>query len=173
MLWFVMIFMTVVCSLLQAAVPTIACLGQAKVPLLLSVTVYYALNHETGEAAVAGLLCGVAHDVMSFIPVGQTAAVFLVVALLSGRFRKLVHGDEIFTASLFGGLAALVSVFAGYHLLSRIDLISVPAGALWHKALGTMLLGAGCTPLVFMVTHRLDSLVGNVLTTEVIEDVLD
>ena len=173
MIWLVMIFMTVAGSFLQAAIPSLACLGQAKAPFLLSVVVYYALNHDTGTAAVSGLLCGLAHDVMSFIPVGQTALVFLVIAVIIGRLRSFVHGDEMFTAALFGGLAAMVSVFAGYHLLSRIDLISISCGSLWHKAFGSLLLGAGVTALVFVLMRRLDALVGNVLTTEVIEDVLD
>lgn len=173
MIWLVMIFVTVVAGFSQAAVVPVALLGEAKLPLLLAVVIYYALNHDTGTAAVAALLSGFLHDVLSMIPIGQTAAVFLVAALITGRFRKLVHGEEVLTAGLFGGVSAFVSVFAEHHLLARDGLVAVTTGALWHKAFGFLLLGAVISPIVFLIVHRLDSLVGNVATSEVIEDVLD
>ena len=173
MIWLVMLFVTVVSGFIQAAVVPVALLGQAKLPLLLAVVIYYSLNHDMGSAAVAALLCGVLHDVLGMVPIGQTAAIFLLIALVSGRFRKLVHGEEVLTAGLFGGLSAFVSIFAGHHLLMRVGLLDISTGALWHKALGYLLLGAIASPIVFLIVHRLDSLVGNVATSEVIEDVLD
>jgi len=173
MVWMVMVFMTAVCGLIQAALPPFASLGEAKVPLLLAAVVYYALNYDSGSAAVAALFAGVVHDVMSLMPLGQTSAVFLVVALVCGRFRRFVHGYEIHTTSLFGGAASLICVFAGYRLLANEGLVTISVGKLWYKAFGTFVLGLICTPFVCLAIRKIDAFVGNVATTEVIEDVLD
>jgi rod shape-determining protein MreD len=173
MIWLVMFFVSVVCGLLQALLPPSAVLGQAKLPLLLAVTVYYALNHNTATASVSALMCGTIHDLMSFIPLGQTAVVYLFAAILAGRFRRLVHGDEIHTTAMFGGLAAFICTLISYRLLARIDLVSISAGKLWYKAAGGLVLGAVSSPFVCLFLHKIDSMVGNIATTEVIEDVID
>ncbi len=173
MIWLVMLFVSAACVLIQAAVAPFPVLGGAKIPLLLAVVIYYSLNHDTGSAAVSALLCGFLNDSMSFIPIGQTSMVFFFVALVASRFRRVVHGDEILPTSLFGAVSAAVCVFLGYRLLLRANLVTVPALLLWHKAFGSFVLGLIATPFVCLFIKRMDSLVGNVATTEVIEDVLD
>lgn len=168
-----MIFVTVVGGFIQAAVAPIPLFGHSKLPVLLAIVVYYALNHDRGTASVSALLSGLVLDFLSMVPVGETSMVFLVIALVSGCFRRFVHGDEVLTAGLFGGLSAFVAVFAAYHLLARDGLIFVSTGALWCKALGSLLLGAIVSPFVFIIIHELDSFTGNVLVREVVEDVLD
>lgn len=173
MIWLVMIFVSIICSFLQLAVAPFACLGQAKLPLLLAVIIYYALNYDTGTASIAALFCGLLNDVMSFIPEGQTSMMYLVMVLVISRFRKVVHGDDILVSAVFGGVSGIVSVFIGYHLLKRDGLIDVSAGFLWLKAFGAMLLGAVSVPIVSGIIHRVDSMVGNIEIREVIEDVID
>lgn len=173
MIWLVMIFVTVLGGFIQAAVDPMPIFGHSKLPILLAVVVYYALNHSTGAASVAALLTGLLMDLLSLMPAGETSMVFLVIALIISLFRKLVHGDEMFTAALFGGGAALTSIFVSYHLLHKDGLIIVSTGALWCKALGSLLLGAIVAPFVFHVIHTVDSFSGNVAVREVVDDVLD
>ena len=110
---------------------------------------------------------------MSTVPLGQTSMIFFIAALICGRFRKLVHGDAVFTTGLFGGFASFLCVFVGYRLLARDGLVSIGTLRLWHKASGTLLLGLLSTPFVCLALKRMDAFVGNIATTEVIEDVLD
>jgi rod shape-determining protein MreD len=147
-------------ALVQMAVPPVALLGLAKVPVLLGVALYYALTRPAGVALGAAFLAGLLQDALSPVPLGHSAFCFVLAAALAGRFRRTVLADAAVTAALFGALAAAATTLASYGLLARAGLTSWPAGRLLVKGLGTGMLGALVTPAVFAAVRRLDGRVG-------------
>ena len=157
-------------ALLQTLGPAPAWLGQAKLPWLMAVALYYALNRSTAWMMVAAVCCGLAQDLMDIVPLGYSAAVFGVLALVVSRFRNLIMGESAATAAFFGFVAGALVTLARAALLAREGVIAVPLERLALKAFGCGVLGAVCTPAVFWLAHHADELVGNVVIKEVVDD---
>jgi rod shape-determining protein MreD len=166
MRWLVMIFVVIAGAIIQMFVPPIVLLGQAKVPFLVALVIYYALSHDTDYMLVAAFLAGLLQDVMSPIPLGYSSFCFCVIGLVAGRFRNIVMTESLLPAVLFGASAAMVAVLASYLLLVKDQLVSCTFWWLLLKLTGAGILGGVCAPAVFWLVGRLDLMVGNVMTTE-------
>jgi rod shape-determining protein MreD len=145
---------------LQAMFPPVRIFGQAKAPLLLSLSLYYALSRPAGVAMAAAFLAGFLQDALSFVPLGYSAFCFAIVAAVAGRFRKTVLTEAVVTPVFFGAIAGAAATLGLYVLLYRSDLACWPAGRLLAKTAGAGILGAACAPAVFALAGRLDRLVG-------------
>ena len=64
-----------------------------------------------------------------------------------------------------------MSVIGLYLLLMKDGLVQAPFGMVVIRALGTGLLAALVTPLVFALARRLDRLVGNVVESKAVDEV--
>ena len=64
--------------LLQSLLPPVAFLGHAKVPVVMSVVVYYALTYKRTPMLIAGLAAGIVYDAMSVVPLGWSSFWFCV-----------------------------------------------------------------------------------------------
>jgi len=170
--WVIMAFVLVGGVLLQAVLPSPAVLGQAKVPILVAVILYYALNRGIGTMLAAAFAAGLLHDALSPMPLGYSVLVFAAAGWVASRFRDLVMTDSIVTAAFFGAVAGAATTLMYYLLLLRDGLLACTVAWAGLKALGTGLLCMISTPVVFAVVGRLDRLVGNVEVTGV-TDVLE
>jgi rod shape-determining protein MreD len=166
MRWLVMIFVVIGGAIIQMFIPPVVLFGQAKVPFLVALVVYYALCHDTDYMLVAAFLAGLLQDVMSPIPLGYSSFCFCVIGLVAGRFRNVVMTESLLPAVLFGASAAMVAVLASYLLLVKDQLVSCTFWWLLLKLIGAGILGAVCAPVVFALIGRLDRMVGNVMTKE-------
>lgn len=146
----------------EALFPGAPALGQAKLPMLFAVVLYYAMERDRRALMVAGIGAGFLHDAMSPIPLGYSTCCFCLVGWYVSRFRKLVLTDSWLTQMFFGALSSLVTSLLLAVLLLKSQLVVLSFPALVFKLLGTALLGAVCAPLVFYTLGNLDRIVGNV-----------
>lgn len=170
MTWLIMLIGVIVSALVQTLIPPITMLGQAKVPCLMALVLYYALNRDITEMMAAGFLCGLVQDLMSLIPLGYSSFLFCAMGATAARFRKLVMGESHVTPVVFGMASAFVLTFLTYILLVKDGLVQCYFASVWLRAFGAALLAAICTPITFAITGKLDDLVGNVETMESIDD---
>lgn len=170
MTYLVMAVMLLVAAILQVQTPSFALLGGTKMPLLLSVLLYYALSRETGVMVAAAFFAGFLHDALGGIPLGYSIVLFCLLGWLAGRFRKFVVMESLVTPVFFGFVAGLISVLVFYIILSNSGLVCFCGiGRLLMRIVGTAVLGMFCAPMVFVLARRLDILVGNIEAKEEID----
>lgn len=161
MTWIVMAIVFAAATIVESMVPPVALLGQAKLPLLLSVVLYYALHRSTTVMGVAALAAGILYDTLSPVPLGSSLLFFVVAGWVAGRFRGLVMIDSAVTGFFFGAAAGLGITLLQGALLLRGGLMSIPPSMVLVKAAGTALLGGCCTPAASFAIGKLDRMAGN------------
>lgn len=157
-----MMFMLIGGAMIQTAIPSVGWLGDAKLPVLLAVALYYALTRNFALTMSAAFFAGFLHDVLSLMPLGHSVFCFCVAAWLTGYFKNLVLTDSLFTTIIFGGIANAVITLSFCLMLFQDGAIVCSLGWIALKTVGALVLGMVCTPVVFSLAGRLDKLVGNV-----------
>jgi rod shape-determining protein MreD len=147
-------------TLLQSMLPGWAVLGHARFPILLGVVLYYALNHEASVAVIAAFSAGILQDSMSFVPLGYSAFLLCIVALIAGHYRGLVLSDAIITALFFGGIAGTSVTFALYLLLRMGDFLSCSASTAALHIFGSGILSVITVPTVFLLMTLMHKALG-------------
>lgn len=162
----VMLFLMIGGALIQAVVPASPALGQAKVPALAAIVVYYALARQRSDMLWAAIMAGLIQDGLGLIPFGYSSFALCLMGLMVARFKDLVFVHEMLTHMLFGVLMAVGSTLILFVLLTSTGLIEMPVSQAFHKAFGAALLGAVATPLIFRGCTRMDRLMGLVETSD-------
>ena len=160
MTWLVMLVAVLVGMVLQVYLPGHPIFGMARCPLLMAVTLYYALCRSREAMAVSACLCGVLLDSVSGIPLGFSCVCLLVLGAYVGRFRGLVLVEEFVTQAFFGAVAAFAFNMVQFTYLRGAGLIGVSFGAALVKCSGAAVLGGLTTPLVFLLLRAVDGAVG-------------
>lgn len=150
--------------LLESVVPGWRLLGQAKLPVVLSVVVYYALNRTVGLMLTAALAGGLLYDALRALPLGYTALAFSLIGILIWLGREVFFRRYWLTQMVLGaGAGAGVTlVLGGLLWLTEPRLRDLPPISLAIKAAGEGILGMILVPLVFSAMERLDRVVGNI-----------
>jgi len=173
MVWLVMLFSLVVGAVGQSLWPTWAWLGQARVPLLLGLVLYYALNHPAHVMLVAALMAGVFHDAMSQIPLGYSSLWFCLAGWIASRSKGTVLTDSALTQFMFGGLASAFFSLGSFVMLARTGRMGPGVGMVALKVLGSGLLGFIVVPLVCWAIARLERCLGAVERKEGLIDAFE
>ncbi len=158
----VMLFVLVCAAVAQAVVPSSPALGEAPLPMLLAVLMYYGLARDLRLMLFAGILGGFLQDGLSLMPLGYSSFAYCLAGWTMSRFKDIVFVHETVTHMLFGALGAAGATLVSYALISTTGLQDYPAVAALHKAGGAFILGAIVAPIVFRVSKRFDQWVGNV-----------
>jgi len=167
MTFVVMFIVLVATSVLQTLLPSYPGLGNAKVPFLLCLVVYYGLNRRPGVSVTAAVLAGFMQDALSSVPLGYSSFCFAIAAWVVGRFRETVLTEALVTRVFFGAIPSFGVSLLLYLLLVHDGLLDVSFRLAAAHALGCGVLGAIACPVVCLLTGGLDRLVGNVRSTEV------
>jgi rod shape-determining protein MreD len=162
----VMLFVMMCGALIQAVLPASPALGQAKVPALAAIVVYYALARSRRDMLWAAIVAGLVQDGLGLTPFGYSSFAFCLMAVMITRFKELVFVHEMLTHMLFGVLMAAGSTLILFVLLTSTGLIEMPVAQAFHKAFGGALLGAVATPLIFHGCAHMDRLMGLVETSD-------
>jgi cell shape-determining protein MreD len=151
---------------LQAMLPTLSALGNAPLPILAGVVLYYALLRERPVLLAAGMVGGLVQDALGLMPLGYSSFAYCIFGLAALRLRETVLVRQWTTHVLFGAVGNLaMHLFLATVLLA--DGSVRPAWAwLVAKMFGAFLGGALVTPFVFRGVAALDRLVGNVEAEE-------
>lgn len=165
----IMVVCVVLGALFQEMLPCTAWLGQAKVPIMVAIVLYYAMYRNAAAMLGAAVIAGVCFDAMSAVPLGYSAVCLCAVGWGVMWFRKVVPAEAWGVTMLLGAVAAAAFVLGDYLLLLRIGLVAHPFGWVLLKLVGTALLGAIATPVVLLVVGGVDRLVGNVELRETID----
>ncbi|NQT94545.1 MAG: rod shape-determining protein MreD [Lentisphaerae bacterium] len=161
MTWIVMTITFAVATIVESMVPPVSALGQAKLPILMSVVLYYALHRSTTVMSIAALVAGLLCDALSPVPLGSSLLLFVVAGWVASRFRGLVMVDSAITGLFFGAVGGLGVTLVQGLLFLRGGPMAVSPGLVLVKTAGTALLGGCCTPLVFFAIGKLDRMAGN------------
>ncbi len=153
--WMLLSLSMLTATLTQALLPGPAFLAGARFPLLLGIVLYYALNHKAWIVIIVAFTAGMLQDGLSMVPLGYSALLFCVAALVAGRYRQLVLSEAAVTASFFGGVTNLVVSLILYALLSHNGDIVCPGGTAAIRIVSSGLLGAVTVPAVFLIMTRL------------------
>lgn len=161
MTWLMMAFFLVLAAALQTQVPGMPVFGQAKIPFLLCLCLYYALCRPAPVMLVSAFVAGLLQDLLSPMPLGLSAAAFVVVCVVLSSIRSVLQTDSLITQVVFGAAASALCAVAAWLILDTAELIAYPWKWALLKVLSTAAFGAVCTPLVFRLVGSLDRLVGN------------
>ncbi len=162
----VMLSLTILAALLQAVIPSFPRLGQANIPALAAIVVYYALARDRRDLITVAILAGLIQDGMGLIPFGYSPVAFGVMGVLISKCKELVFVHELLTHMLFGILMAVGSTLILYILLTSTNLIDLRASQALHRVAGSALLGAVATPILFRGCAHLDRMMGLVESTD-------
>lgn len=162
----VMLTLTMIAALIQAVVPSSPALGQAKIPALAAIVVYYALARERRDLLMVVIIAGFVQDGMGLIPFGYSPVAFGVMGFMISKCKEIVFVHEVLTHMLFGVLVAAGTTCVLFILLTSTSLIDLHVSQAFHKIAGSALLGAVTTPLVFRGCAHLDRLMGLVESTD-------
>jgi rod shape-determining protein MreD len=157
-----MLFMVLAAGLLQDLVPTTALLGEVKVPLLLGVTLYYAIT-ERGTAIVmtTAVLAGILQDSLSLVPLGFSSFLFGCLGLGVQRLPSHIVNRRWQSALVLGGLGyALYIILMQNMLVAGTDFVPGPAWWFWVRVVVAAIMGGAITPLVWRLAGHLEELLG-------------
>ncbi|MDA0991039.1 MAG: rod shape-determining protein MreD [Verrucomicrobia bacterium] len=165
----VMLMGLVVASVLQTELPAVTLMGQAKVPLLLCVVIYYALERNHLVMLLAGVAAGFLQDALSLVPLGYSSTCFCLCGWLMSLFRRLVLTDSWMTQIIFGLAGAMMVTLLQFLLLLQSGLVDLPFSTVILKVLGTAVFGGIAAPFVYAGLGVLDRTCGNVALTRDVE----
>lgn len=160
----VMLLTLLAAAVLQHTVPGAPLFAQAKLPLVLGVVLYYALNRTPALMLAAATVGGLLGDSLEAMPVGVSAAVLILLGLAAWSGRDHVFRARLLTHAVFGllGGAGLALGVGGLLMVGHESLRGQAWPGLLLKAAGTGLGGLVTAPLVFAVLDRFDRWTGNV-----------
>ena len=163
----VMMLGLIACALIQMMSPAFMILGEASIPAVQALVLYYALVRPPWTLLVSALAGGVLLDALSLgVPLGVSTFCFAVAGVFAARFRHLVFSDSFVTAAVFGAGTAVVIQGVTYVMLWSKGLVSLPVWWVLLKVAGSGVLAAVISPLVFAVIEKVDRLVGNIQYVE-------
>ncbi len=149
-------------AVLEHAVPAWHLGGLTRLPALLCVVMYYALNHSPGVACAAALAAGFLADAIGGLPAGSTPLGLALLAVAVSRNRGFVFIRQWLTHMALGGAAAAAFTLIMYGVLSlRLEQMrAVTPLMVAQKMAGAGLQGMLLMPLVFMALEALEKMTG-------------
>jgi rod shape-determining protein MreD len=153
-------------AVLQAVIPVSGWLGQARLPIMLGVVIYYSLVYRLSWIVVVAVLAGLVEDSLSFAPLGYTAFVYAAGGALIEHYRDLMLTRQVVTHVVIGAVFSAAVTGAVYGLLAASGGIEFSGGQLLWKSAGSLLTGGLVAPLVFRVLTGMDRMLGNVILEE-------
>lgn len=157
-----MVLLLVLSAVLQTQLSGLTLLADAKAPILLCLTLYYALCRAPSVTLVCAFAAGLLQDLLSPLPIGCSVAIFCLAGGVISSFRGVLQSDSVVTQLFFGGVTGLVVEFAVFALLKAMGLVTCPWGWALIKITGTGLLALLIAPPVCLTAGACDRLVGNV-----------
>jgi rod shape-determining protein MreD len=155
----------VVCSLLQAMIPSWAGMGHAKAPILFGAVLYYILTRKGAIVYAAALLAGFLQDALDLVPMGHSMFSYTLIAAILLPYQSRIFGAYWITHMMLGFTAAWLMVWIQYILLAATGTV-LPFWAVMAKSFGTALLALLAAPLVFKIVERFDHRLGNIRLRE-------
>jgi rod shape-determining protein MreD len=156
----VMLLALITGATLQALLPAWTWLGGAQPPVLLALVLFYAWTISRAGMLGCAFAAGLLQDALGQVPLGYSCLCFALAGLWAQRHRDDVDEQAIISQVLFGGLAAALVTLLLYVLLRHAGMISLSLGDALRKTLGTALLGAALTPVMFRIALGLERRLG-------------
>ena len=147
MKYLVMFTLLALGSMLQSALPGITMFGGARVPVLMSISLYYTLSRESRDMLICAFAAGFLHDALSMIPLGYTSLGLVAAGMIIQKYRELIFGQQWFTQIFLGAsVGALLTVLL-YILLMSTGVLFIGFWAMLQKAISAAIIGAITLPL--------------------------
>ncbi len=166
MSFLLMVVMLLCAAVLQAVLPTMSLLGNAPVPLMPGLVVYYALTRRLATGLRAAILAGVFQDALCAIPLGYSSFCFCVFTWLINRVREEVYTRSWITHFLFGAVINGGTTCGLFILLRFGQMLALPFYQALLKIIGAAILGGIMTPLIFKGAELLERKLGIVVMGE-------
>ncbi|MCX7006177.1 MAG: rod shape-determining protein MreD [Kiritimatiellaeota bacterium] len=156
----VMLIALVTAAAAQALLPAWAWLGGAQAPVLLALVLFYGFSSSRARMLICAFAAGLLQDALGQVPLGFSCLCFALAGLWAQRHRDDVDEQAIISQIIVGGIAAAMVTLLLYFLLRHAGAISLPLAGALRKVLGTVLLAAALTPVVFRVAIGLERSLG-------------
>lgn len=156
----VLLLALVACAAMQALLPAWTWLGSAQAPLLLSLVLFYAFNYSRRWMLWCAFVAGLLQDSLGQVPLGFSCLCFALAGLWAQRHREDVDEQAYISQIIFGGVMAAMMTLLLYFLLRFKGAITLSFADALRKTLGTVLLAAVLTPVVFRVVIGLERRLG-------------
>jgi rod shape-determining protein MreD len=147
-------------AVLQTVWPAWESMGSSRLPLFVSVVLYYTLTRSTIEAVTVALLAGLFQDALSGVPLGYSSFVFVLITAFLNQFKDLLFAYQVLTQVFFGAVACCLSTVILYILLRYGGHVQVMPGLLFGKFVGSLVLGMIVVPLTCRVLEGFDRSLG-------------
>jgi len=135
-------------------------LGMAKIPMMLSITIYYALNRSQGMMLAAGGLGGFIKDALGMTELGMSSLIFCSIGLFLNRFQGDLFGNRLITMVWLGVISSVIVVTVTSGVLISLQLTDITFISFLARLAGTCILAAICVPLVGKVLEYFDYMLG-------------
>ena len=156
----VLLLALVTCAAVQALLPAWAWLGGAQAPVLLALVLFYAFNYSRRWMLWCAFAAGLLQDSLGQVPLGCSCLCFALAGLWAQRHREDVDEQAYISQIIFFGVAAAMMTLLLYALLRFKGAITLSLADALRKTLGTVLLAAVLTPVVFRMVLGLERRLG-------------
>ena len=160
MKYLIMLLALVTGATLQALLPAWTWLGGAQPPVLLALVLFYAWTFPRNGLLVCAFIAGLLQDALGQVPLGYSCLCFALAGLFAQRHRDDVDEQAIISQVIFGGISAALVTLLLYVLLRHAGAVTLSLGEALRKTLGTVLLGALLTPIMFRMAIGLERRLG-------------
>ncbi len=154
-----MLFIIVFGALLQQALPGVAMLGGMKPPILAAMALHHALRKGTPDLWLAVLLAALLQDGLELGSFGPALLAFPVMSQLAYRIRNEIFADGLVTQLALGAAMGIFTAFTTLLIYSITGQRVLPAGLVFLRLFGSVLLGMATLPVVSRIVNGLESLI--------------
>jgi len=152
----VIILSLVLAAVLQTVWPAWESMGGSRLPLFVSVVLYFTLTRSMTMAVIVSVLAGLFQDALCGIPLGYSSFVFVLITAMLNQFKDLLFAYQVLTQIFFGAIACVLSTLFLYILLRYGGHVHVLPGLLMGKLIGSLILGMFVVPLTCRVLESFD-----------------
>ena len=149
----------------ETSLPACVFMGQAKLPVLMSIVVYYALNRPAELMLISAMAAGILYGSLNALPLGYSSLCFCIFGLVVRKYREIVFSRKWVTHMFFGAVtgAGYTLVLYGLLVFSKPSIRAMPVIWIVMKTVGMTIFGMAIVPVVFAVMERLDRMMGSIV----------
>ena len=152
-----MLILIAIGALFQQLMPGIAMLGGMKPPILGAMALYHAFHKGTPDLWIAVFFAALLQDGLSCGSFGPALLAFPAIAQGAYRVRNELFVDGMVTQLFTGAVMGLFTAFVTIIFHSIVGQLMLPAGLIFIRLFGSLLLGMLTLPAISFLIHRIEA----------------
>jgi cell shape-determining protein MreD len=144
-------------ALLQQLLPGWPIFGGIKPPVLMALTLFYALRREGSELWWGVIFAAVLQDGLEYGHASPCLLIFPVFSFYANRIRTEIFADGVVTLTLFGAAAGIIAMFVTIVVYGITGQRPMHFGYNLMRLLGSGVLGAITLPVISLCMNKLEA----------------